>query len=175
MNYYVGIDNGINGGIVVIDENLKVKYKYIMPVIRGDKNEFDVVEIRRIFETLKMNILSQDYIYVILEKASPRPIQGVKQAFVTGECYGIFKGILAAKYFSFDIVNPQTWMKKVFEGFDWKDKKASIMYCQRKWPEEDWKATDKTTKNHDGLTDAACIAYYSYLINKKVQQNEQQI
>ena len=57
-------------------------------------------------------------------------------------------------------------MKEIFKGMDYKDKKASVMFCKRKWPKEDWRATDRCKLSHTGLTDAACLALYCYRRNR---------
>jgi hypothetical protein len=59
-------------------------------------------------------------------------------------------------------------MKEVFKGINSDDKKVSVMFCQRKWPNENWHGTERSKVIHTGLTDACCIAYYMYLKNKGV-------
>ena len=76
----------------------------------------------------------------------------------------MFQGLLESIGISYEIVKPQTCMKEL--GIDSKDKKGSIPFCQRKWPDVDWKATERCTKVHDGLTDGACLALYCYRRNK---------
>jgi len=50
---YVGIDNGLSGGIVIIDENQKIISKHIMPVIKGKKTDYDTLQIINIFISIK--------------------------------------------------------------------------------------------------------------------------
>ena len=49
MNYFTGIDNGLNGGIVVLDEQQRVVKKLVMPVIQGKKKEYDIQTIGNFF------------------------------------------------------------------------------------------------------------------------------
>ena len=165
MVVYVGIDNGLNGGIVVLNDSCQVINKWVMPIIKGDKNEFDISVISKVFDEIK---LLDDNIIVGLEKAHVRPVQGIRAAFTTGYCLGMFQGILTTKNIGYEVINPSVWMKKVFEGINSDDKKVSVMFCQRKWPSVDWHATERSSKVHDGLTDSCCIAYYLYLKNKGV-------
>lgn len=164
MGIYIGIDNGLNGGIVAINDSQEIIIKKVMPIIKGDKNDFDVHEIVKIFEELFDVYDGQ--VFVMLEKAHVRPVQGIRAAFTTGFCFGIFQGVLESFGLSYEVVNPTVWMKTVFEGHNSEDKKISIQWCQRKWPKEDWRATERSSKIHDGLTDAAAISYYSYLKNR---------
>ena len=159
---YVGVDNGLTGGIVAINNRLDVVGKWVMPIIETNKKEFDVITIQKIFDDL---LKKDKKIFVALEKAHPRPVQGTRAAFTTGFCYGMFQGILGSKGISYDIVNPSLWMKLVFEGMNIKDKKASTIWAQRKFPKENWRATERTKIIHDGLTDAAALAYYCFLVN----------
>lgn len=166
---FVGIDGGLNGGITVINHNLEIVYKLVMPVIKGDKVNFDIQKIKDFFNiVLKFKQDSGEFIVIGLEKASVRPIQGIRAAFTTGYCYGMFEGILTSLGYGYEIVNPTVWMKKVFEGSDIKDKKQSVMFCKRKWPNEDWCATERSKKEHDGLTDSAGIAFYMFLKEKQL-------
>jgi hypothetical protein len=169
MAVYVGIDNGLNGGIVTLNDNCEVVRTFVMPIIKGDKTEFDVVEINRIIDTIiRDNKDMRDGIIIGLEKANVRPVQGIRAAFTTGFCLGMFEGMLTSRGLGYEIINPSVWMKKIFLGINSEDKKASVMYCQRKWPETNWRATERSKVIHDGLTDACCIAYYMYLKNKGV-------
>lgn len=159
MTIFVGIDNGLKGAVVVIDDNQKVIRKWIMPIIKGDKSEFDIISINKIFDEIK---LIDDNIFVFLEKAYVRPIQGIRAAFGTGFCYGMMQALLISKGLGYEVINPSLWTKKILEGLNTNDKKGSIMFCQRKWPEEDWRATERSINMSDGYTDAACISLYGY-------------
>jgi len=163
MTIYVGIDGGFSGGIVAINNDQKIIGKWIMPVIKGKTSEYDVDNIVDIFEKLQQQ---DNDIKVILEKAHPRPISGKRQCFTTGDCYGIMKGVLTAMYISYEIVNPTVWMKEMFKGMNIKDKKVSIMWCKRKYPKEDFRASERCKNEHDGLTDATCLAVYGFRLNK---------
>ena len=164
MTIYIGIDNGLSGGISVIDENQKVLQKHIMPTIKiKNKNVFDVQGIINIFRSLKT---FTDDIKVMLEHAHVRPISGKRACFTTGFCYGLMQGILEGMNISYEIVNPKVWQKDIFQGTVSDTKDASILFCQRKWPDVDWTATERSNKAHDGLTDAVCIALYGYRQNR---------
>jgi len=157
MKYIIGFDNGKKGGIVILDEASDIIFKTIMPMLGTKKKEYDMMQIKAILE--QYNKLGK--CIAILEKAQPQGNNGPKQAFKTGFGYGTLQGILVALEIPFQIVAPKIWQKKVFEGLNTVDTKlASALFCQRKWPKEDWKATDRCTTIHDGMTDAACIAYY---------------
>lgn len=155
IDYFIGIDPGVNGGIVVLNNHHYVVDRCVMPVLGKTKKEYDGQSIHTILKKYKDNS------FAILEKAKPQRNNGVVQAFKTGYGAGILEMALISLEISFEIILPSLWQKEIFKGLDMSDtKSASILFCKRKWPSEDWTATKKCIKCHDGLTDAACIAYY---------------
>ena len=160
MMWYIGIDLGLSGGIVMLDENQKVINKFVMPIIKiKGKSQYDV---GRIIEIL--NVPEPADTFCCIEKAHVRPISGKRASFMTGFGFGLIQGILESIGISYEIVKPQTWMKEL--EIDSKDGKGSILFCQRKWPDVDWKATERCIKVHDGLTDSCCLAFYSWRKNR---------
>ena len=147
----IGIDPGLNGGIVKIKDGIIVE-KCIMPTIGSPKKEYDILAIVNILKGANK---------IILEKAQPRFKDGSKQAFKTGFGFGALQGIIFTLGIPHVLVSPKEWQKQLFAGLPSDDTKlASLMFCQRMWPNEDWTPTERSKKAHDGLTDAACIAYY---------------
>ena len=154
---YVGIDNGLNGGIVIVNGETKtILSKFVMPVFKGKKTDYDIKSICEILE-----FLNPDDVRIVLEKAHVRPISGKRASFMTGFGYGVMQGILEAKSLSYSIVSPKDWQQEILKGMNTGDtKKDSIMFCSRRYPKEDWRATERSKKLHDGLTDACCMALY---------------
>lgn len=154
----------MSGGIVVIDETQKIISKYIMPVIKGQKTEYDILNLVNIFINIKQ---LNKKIFVVLEKSHVRPISGKRACFMTGFGYGVLQGILSSLQISYEIVSPNDWQKEILKGMNTGDtKKDSIMFCKRKWPDECWTATERSKKEHDGLCDAAGMAIYCYRLNR---------
>jgi len=159
---FVGIDNGLNGGIAIINNAQSVMGKWIMPVIKGNKTEYDV---NRIVEILK-EVTDKRTTFVMLEKAHVRPISGKRACFMNGFGYGLMQGILSSLGMSYEIVDPKVWQKELFEGVTNDTKTASINFCKKKFPDIDLKATEKSSKDHDGIADALCMAVYCYRKNR---------
>lgn len=154
-NIYLGIDNGLNGAIVILQGN-KILEKLVMPVIKSTKSktEYDIFAIKKIFIKYKNAI-------VVLEKAHAMPKLGGVQAFNFGKNYGIMMGLLSALNMSYYVIHPKTWQKAMFRDINSKDtKQASALIAQRLFPEEDFTATERSVKIHDGLTDALLLAKY---------------
>jgi hypothetical protein len=123
---------------------------------------YDVKGIVNFFQSLMLKHMDTQ-IFVCLEKSYTRPVQGIRSAFNTGYGYGIMQGVLEALKISYMTVTPQVWMKE-FE-INSKNEKGSILFCQRKYPNEKWTATDRCKKSHDGMCDAAVISLYCYRKN----------
>jgi|SRR3989304_287274 len=167
MSLYIGVDGGLGGGLVAINDKQDVVFNHTMPVIRGKKTEFDI---QNIFNNIKsiINLANNEKIFVSLEKAHVRPISGKRACFMTGYGFGLIQGILGGLNVSYEIVDPKVWQKDIFVGMTYEDtKQASISFCKKKWPNISWTATERSIKAHDGMTDAACIALYCYRRNRQ--------
>lgn len=166
---YIGIDNGLKGGITILDKEGKVLDCIPMPVITSEKgkNEYNCLEIIR-FLTQYRGVIT----LAGLEKAHAFPGQGVTSTFSTGKGYGMFIGMLSALKIPFTLVAPQTWQGAVFTGLNRGDsKQASALFAQRMSPETNWKGTERSKKIHDGMTDSFCIAFYTKQFYGKSNQS----
>jgi len=162
MKYYIGIDPGLKGGISILDQNRNIVMKCVMPIIGKASKDIDKI---KLIETLRL-FEGRDA-FCILEKQHPRKLNGPKQAFKLGYGFACLEMLLAVFKIPYEIIAPNKWQKSILKGLNTDDTKlASILYCQRKYPNEDWRATERCTTNHDGLTDATCMAEYG--LNKQI-------
>lgn len=161
MTLFVGIDNGLNGGIACLNNN-KTATVWKMPVIKGTKTDYDIREIIKIIKTFK-----RGKCYIVLEKAHPRVVSGKRACFMTGYGYGLMQGLLSALDIPYMVVTPQAWQKEILSGITEKDTKvASIKFCQKMFPNVDLTPTERSVKPHDGISDALCMAEYCFRINR---------
>ena len=157
---YCGIDIGLDGGIVVIN-NGKVIFNSIMPVVNSTKSRKQY-DIARIVDILREQ--NPDFTYV--EKPLLHPKSGKMSYQKSGFGFGIFQGILSALDLRYDIISPKRWQKNIFAGMNRKDtKQASILFAKRMAPKIDWRKSKRSEKYHDGKTDAFCIAEYCKRLN----------
>ena len=153
---YIGIDNGLSGGIAVI-ENRKVLELLTMPTVVGsnDRNEYDIPAIIKILEKYKKDSV------LIIEKAHAMPVIGVVQAFSFGKLYGIMLALVCALKIPYNIVHSKTWQKEMFRDISSDNtKQASVIVAKQLYPEQTFLASERSKKMHDGLTDAILIATY---------------
>lgn len=139
----IGIDPGKNGAIAVI-------YGDIVRV-----QVFDIQEYSKIlFNVHNMD----DTIRCVVEKVNAMPGQGVTSMFNFGQNFGLIQGLLIAYNIPYELVTPQKW-KKEFGVTS--DKNTSIEVCQRLFPAEDLRATERCRKPHDGIAEALLMAEYA--------------
>lgn len=150
MKFYIGIDNGLKGGITVINNREGLVSSIPMPVKEG------IYDLDSIINFIK-NYPKKDTT-IVLETAWVRPISGKRACFMNGFCYGNMLGVIETLKFKHIKVNPGKWMKDL--GLSSKEKKGSIDFCLKRYPAISWKATDRCTTIHDGMTDSCCIAVW---------------
>lgn len=152
---FAGIDPGLHGGMAFIDDEANTVDVMATPTI-GEK-EYDVQEMKNI-------IIKHDTkkIFATIEQQIALPGQGLSSTLQTGKGFGILVGLLAGLNISYQIVSAKQWQGKIFTGvpskLDTKDKSISV--AKRLFPHLDFRRTLRSTKAHDGLTDATCIAEY---------------
>lgn len=100
-----------------------------------------------------------------IEQAQSFPKQGIASAFNYGRDYGYLLGTLAGSGIILHLIRPAVWAKRVHTmapKID--DAKERSAWCARHlWPDYSFLASERSTKPHDGLIDAALIAYFGWL------------
>lgn len=143
---YAGIDPGKEGAIAILNANLKV-VKYTL---------LKSVDARYFFLREKVN-------FVFIEKAQTMGRESAKAAFSYGRAYGYLCGQLADLPMKIYYVPPAVWSQAIhaMSPHVFSNTKECSLFCARKiWPEEQFLASEKSRKAHDGIVDAALIAYY---------------
>lgn len=156
----VGIDPGLSGGIVAIDEDGKIIFKIVMPTMKltGSKKTKTVIDLQLLHSTLCE--LKPDRVY--LEKVGSRPGQGTVSMFGFGYTFGAIEMALVSCHYPYVLVTPQAWCKEMHQGIskDIDAKDRSLLIFKRMYPEVDMRATPRCTTCHDGMIDALMIAEY---------------
>jgi crossover junction endodeoxyribonuclease RuvC len=145
----MGIDPGINGGLTLLNDG-RIDGVWVMPTI---EKGLDAKTIR--------NILV-DIDFVVMEKVSAMPKQGVVSMFHFGVGYGMLQGIIITLGIPLRLITPQAWKKEILAGTT-KDKAASIEYVKRVYPYLDVIPAGYR-KPHDGICDSVCIAEFGFRV-----------
>lgn len=170
----IGIDPGLHGAIVAVDENFGLVEYYDCPVIqnvktkkgkKSTKYEFAPAVMADYLRAIATRAERMDgYVKVWLERAGAMPKQGLSSTFKTGRGFGLWEGIIAGISIKYDIIAPRTWSKEMFQGTPLGDpKQRSLSKAQRLFPELPLTKPNGRVLSLDGRSDAALIAYFGML------------
>ncbi len=166
--WYAGIDVGKKGGVVVIDEFSTIQRKHAFKDYKAFLKFVQDLYFKRVLEW------GFEVVFVIEDVHSLFGMSA-KSNFSFGHIKGFKEGALMALDFEYHLVQPKVWQKGVWLPEDVvindkqkKDTKAtSLNAAKRLWKDEDFLATERSRVPHDGLVDAALMAEYCRIINKK--------
>lgn len=171
---FIGIDPGLKGGIAVIKEDGSLELTP-MPTI-GEK-EYDIFELKRILREAACGLLpekttleaSHSKSLLVFERQHALPGQGLTSSLKTGIGYGILLGLVAGLEIPHEVVWAKAWQKVLFVGLppEYDTKVKSEIVAKRLFPSADFRKSTRARKSSDGLTDAACLAYYAKLNHGK--------
>ena len=159
---YIGIDNGLTGGLVAVSDHPgPIIDCWPMPTRGKSKgNEVDAEMVWSFIDKWK-----RDGVTVILEtpgKHSP----GAQALCSMWDSYGAIRGVLESRGIRHHRITPQAWQKRMLVGCAKGDTKpAALAMVRRLWPEETWLASPRCKTPHDGMIDAALIAEYGRISN----------
>ena len=152
----IGIDPGLNGAIVILENN-KVLSVFDMPVMSEGKKNKRQLNSAQLVRIIKENTLANDDINVVVEQVNAMPGQGVTSMFNFGQSFGVIKGICSAMQLPIHFVRPTKW-KKYFNLIN-TSKDASRSRAIEIFP----KVSDKLKRKKDSnKADAILIASYYY-------------
>jgi hypothetical protein len=160
MKYYIGIDIGLQGGIVILDKDGTIKEFHNMP---KDKSGIDIIELDKIFWEYEGSPCM-----VIFEKLGPIFGSSKKTAWSMGVQVGLMKTICSIRSLPYTEVQAKVWQKEMFQGIpaitkagkSSLDTKAMALEAfKRLYPKVDFKRP-KADKQYDGLIDALLMADY---------------
>jgi len=156
---YIGIDNGISGGLVALSDHPGPPIATLaMPSARWrSRNEVDIRRVHIWLSEVCNGNLS-NAIYAIEE---PNNSRNAGTAYSVASSFHSFRGFFEAKILPFERITPQRWQKtmlgKVPTG---ETKTAALAKANELWPDETWLATPRSKTPHMGIVDAALIAEY---------------
>lgn len=154
-----GIDPGYTGGIVGIDDLGKVTNLATIPLTKDD--DVDFVRLSDIFQPI------HKYDTIVLEDVHSVFGASAKSNFQFGRICGILRAYAEQNCDNVVMITPKQWQQlvwidtdKVLKPNGKVDTKAtSLKAAQRLFRNVNFLATAKSKKPHNGLIDAALIAY----------------
>lgn len=161
MQYFVGIDCGLSGGIVVLNDSGQITQSMVMPTVKmGKGNTVDIQSLVNWFDELDTPEITMGVEDPGKHAASAMGLWSMTRSFTIIETLAVAYGIRYDTYLS------QKWQKKFWskpkmaKGKKYDTKSAALLAATKLWPTQDWTATERSSKAHDGLVDAALIAEY---------------
>ena len=178
MKSFVGIDCGLDGYVVVIDDAGVGRASWPTPTLNVRKDstrrEYDVAAMREILEEIRHE--SEPFVVLEKQQAMPglghercsvchRPLhqQGVSSSFTTGRGFGLWEGLLCGLRLSYAVVHPKTWQAACLRDIPGDNTKArAIIAAQRLFPGVDLRKTPACKGAHDGKADALLMSWYGW-------------
>jgi len=157
---YVGIDNGISGGLAAISDHPGVDIIAMLPMPVSKARKGNEVNIRAIHlwlsETTGGNL--SNAVYVVEEPGGSKSAKAA--ASMTGSFHAL-RGFFETKFLRWERITPKAWQRKLIPGCKTGDTKARALEAAgRIWPHETFLASPRCRVPHDGLIDAALIAEF---------------
>lgn len=158
---YIGIDNGVSGGLAAISDHPQdsIIGAMPMPTIKARKgNEVNVRAVLLWLTEITGGNLS-DATYIIEEPGGSKSANAARS--MAGSFHSV-RGLLETKFLRWERITPQSWQRNLIPGAKAGETKArALELASRLWPRETWLASEKCRTPHDGMIDAALIAEYA--------------
>lgn len=176
MKYYIGADLGLSGAITLLDENKKIVECRAMPTInvvvgkaKKIRKQYDISAINVIIERWESDIKISKAGFERL-RAIPR-LSSLKVAFSMGAGSMLFKTLFTVHNIPFVEFEPRSWQKEIFGNLGIQYNKdttkiASVQAAKQLFPGTNFRRTERCTKDDDGMTDSACIALYTKILDQ---------
>lgn len=160
---YIGIDPGADGGIACLHEN-------------GDLSLHTMPKIGKEVDLNALYLLLKKYEDGFFGLENIRPFPGMASSAMGKMMWikGVKHGIIVSLMVPHELVEAKTWQGVVEKGIPLlkksngkRDTKGmALLAAKRLFPTETFLATPRSSKPHDGLVDAALIAYYLKMKHK---------
>ena len=163
----LGIDPGLNGGLAIISNKKKLIATMAMPL-----NTEKHLDVKSVMKFLAGHNIENAFI----ESNSAFPGQGVVSMYNFGRITGQIEGVIETLSINLNSVRPKKWQEISHFAINNRlpPKERSLMAAKKLFPGYDF--GDKSVKSnlvaysrpHDGIMDAALIAYYGLHVLRKV-------
>lgn len=154
---FLGVDNGVSGGLVALSDQSQIVSMLPMPVLRARKgNEIDIKAVWDWIDGLD----AREKITVVIEE--PGGSKSSKAANSMAGSFHALRALCVLKGLRWHRITPQSWQKEMLPGCKTGDTKPrALAECKQLWPEEPFLGSPRCKVAHEGLVDAALIAEYA--------------
>lgn len=163
-NKYLGIDPGLNGGFAIVSGN-KVRYKMVMPTISAKTKGGNT---RRVIDregVLTFVSMFPKHTHAAIEEQEAYRSQNVTASCTICKNYGILLMALTVAHMDIIEVPAKDWhdhfdIRSVKETKGVTTKAQALEIVKAKYPNTDFRKSERARKAHDGIADAILIADY---------------
>lgn len=163
---FIGIDNGLQGGIAVLDHDGSIVDLYVMPRADGPrcgKQSGSVVDARGLSQIIGLHPQAAD---IAVER--PMGARDAAAAMSMADSFATCRTIILCRARKLHAVEVHAWQKSFWKtpskkergGQKFDTKKAALAAAKAIWPQRDFLASARAYVPHDGLVDACLIAEY---------------
>lgn len=167
MKIFVGIDPGKAGAISFLNEEGKVLFTELVPVIG---KEYDKHKMFKIFDEYGVENIK----HVVIEDVHATSLAGSSSSFEFGFGKALWEMAVCAHNIPHTLVQPKAWQKETWEGVtkimkplkagqvkpSVDNKATSLVAAKRLFPGQTFLATPRSKVPNDGLVDATLMAEY---------------
>lgn len=153
MTLYVGIDPGLDGGIVTLDGDGRVMTYGAMALLPGKPRRIDWDACAMLLERVRVG----GFVTVEQQPHMPLKFGGGKANHARGGWVAWEFGCKLLKI-PHACPRPQQWQRDMLIPGKGDTKQRALVTAQRLWPGRDWRASERCRKPHEGIVDAALIA-----------------
>ncbi len=168
---FIGIDVGLDGGIVTLDSAGKIIDQRVMPVVAiGKGRKIDLAMLDEFFGHAEDDYLGGISATVIIENPGGHAPSAAGLRSMTYS-FAVCEALCVANGLRYHEVMAQKWQKEFWskpsmpKGVKFDTKAAALAECKKLWPGNEWRQVGKSGKllknAHTGTTDAALIAEYA--------------
>lgn len=153
---YVGIDNGLSGGVALVTAEGVIAKTPMFVTERKKGNELDVLEV---WHWIRRETTVFKRMVVVIEE--PGGSKSYRAAVSMAASFHALRAMCVLNGVTWRRITPGTWQKPLLAAATGDTKPAALRLARKLWPEEDWRRTPRSTTAHDGMVDAALIGEFS--------------
>lgn len=155
---YLGIDNGVSGGIAALNDFAGEAPFALLPMPTQRARKGNEVDVRAVLDWI--DALECDPFTIVIEE--PGGSKSAKAACSMAGSFHALRALCEARHWRWQRVTPQAWQRVILPGCKPGESKPRALAAVRAlWPGVRFLATERSRVPDVGLIDAALIAEFA--------------
>lgn len=162
MKAFIGIDNGISGGVAILSPTGEFFFREIPLEADGKSKRVAAIQFATSVSDIRSRYTQNGWHEpTFLLEVPGKFAKGVMAVASMWHCFGTLRGVLAGLGARYELVVPQTWQKEMIPNCPKGETKPhALAKAGQLWPMVEFPRTPKSGKVLDAFIDAALIAEY---------------